>query len=90
MLLTPIKSRDLIGAYKRDNLDASINDHRSSEVLKRIDTSQLAVDIWYEVIQLYDSAVHLAFMGGQSRRVTIKTPRLLSVLNHRPSHRPMI
>ena len=24
MLLTPIKSRDLIGAYKRDNLDEAI------------------------------------------------------------------
>ena len=50
MLFTPIESRDLIGAYPggirrqfRRGLCASINDHRSSELLKRIDTSQLAV-----------------------------------------------
>ena len=80
MLLTPIESRDLIGAYKRDNLEEAI-----VHLLMIIDPAKdrylttSCVDMWYEVIQLFNSAVHLVFMGGQSHKVTIKTPRLLSV-----------
>ena len=56
--LTPIESRDLIGAYKRDNLEEVMITDPTKYERGWIDASQLAVDMWYEVSQLYNSVVH--------------------------------
>ena len=51
MLLAPIESRDLIGAYKRDNLEEAI-----VHLLMIIDPAKdrylttSCVDMWYEVL----------------------------------------